>query len=68
MITTTQVLLGFVAILTALFSVALFTLIGWVRGDLAELKRTVDEMKADTDLIPGLAARLDRLEIDGRTR
>lgn len=62
MITTTQVTLGFAGILTALFSAALFTLLGWVRGDLAEVKQTLADIKANTDRIPGLADRLDRLE------
>lgn len=68
MITTTQVALAFAGILTALFSAALFTLMGWVRGDLADLKKTVADVKTSTDLIPGLVGRLDRLETEGRTR
>lgn len=62
MITTTQVALAFAAILAGLLGTALFTLLGWVRGDLADVKKTLADIKANTDRIPGLVDRLDRLE------
>lgn len=60
--------LAFAGILAGLLGAALFTLIGIVRGDLADLKKTLDDVKEDTALIPGLVARLDRLETEGRAR
>ncbi|MGH9001509.1 MAG: hypothetical protein ACRDYV_00105 [Acidimicrobiia bacterium] len=57
MITTTQVALAFGAILAALLGAALLTLIGMVRGDLADVKK-------NTDQIPTILSRLDRLETE----